>query len=75
MVSSNFPSGTIASSSLNKNFIKYKVANQATSTIGNILYAKGINAISKADPIIRLGGSPTSVATPPVSDSKAAAIK
>ncbi len=28
-----------------------------------------------ADPIIRLGGSPTSVATPPVSDSSAAASR
>ena len=65
----------MASSSLNKYFIKKSVAIQATNTIGNILYAKGINAISKADPIIKFGGSPTNVATPPVSDNNAAAIK
>jgi Na+/H+ antiporter NhaD/arsenite permease-like protein len=41
--------------------MKYKVAIHATRTIGNILYANGINAISKADPIIKFGGSPTSV--------------
>ena len=55
--------------------MKKSVAIQATKTIGNILYANGINAISNADPIIKFGGSPTKVATPPVSDNKAAAIK
>ena len=55
--------------------MKNSVAIHATKTIGNILYAKGINAISNAEPIIKLGGSPTRVATPPVSDNKAAANK
>ena len=73
--SSNFPSGTIANSSLKRYFIKTNVAIHATKTIGNILYAKGINAMSKAEPIIKFGGSPTNVATPPVSESSAAAIR
>ena len=57
--------------------MKNKVAIQATKTMGPIFNKKGVKAIFAAsgDPIIKLGGSPTRVATPPVSDRSAAAIK
>ena len=55
--------------------MKNNVAIHATATIGPIFSKKGMKAMSFAEPIIKLGGSPTKVATPPVSDNNAAAIK
>ena len=71
----NVPSAVRSNSFLNKTLMKNKVAIQATKTMGPIFSRNGINAMSFADPIIRFGGSPTRVATPPVSDKSAAAIR
>ena len=49
-------------------------ASQATSTMGAVWVRKSTKVKPAAEPIITLGGSPTSVATPPVLDSRASAI-
>ncbi|SMG66966.1 hypothetical protein BMETH_796_2 [methanotrophic bacterial endosymbiont of Bathymodiolus sp.] len=66
-------SGLTASSLRNRYFSAKRIVSQAAKTIPPICRKKVSKSICAAEPIIRLGGSPTSVATPPVSDSNAAA--
>ena len=67
--------GLTASSSLKSTRSIARTTSHATSTMPPMWIRKVLKSIPKAEPIIRLSGSPTSVATPPVSESSAAASR
>ena len=71
----NSPWGITASSLRNKKRSIPNTVIHAINVIPPMWNRKVLKSMPLAEPIIRLGGSPTRVATPPVSDSKAAASR